>query len=332
MVPLEQPPVPDVMRKRTMVLTFHGLSLFTPACARQNGAQKTVFKKRTGIPNMTLFRTIGLAVAASALAFSGAIAQDRITIATEGAYAPWNFSNPDGSLDGFEIDLARDLCTRMEVECEIIAQDWSGIIPALNAGRYDAIMAGMSITEEREEVISFSQPYTVNPNGFLVPTDSDIAELPHSGERFNLDTNAERSQEVLAEVRTAIEGKTIGVQGATTHSNFAVEYFGDSIEIREYATTEQHDLDLQAGRIDAVLADLPTLEATLQKPEFQDGFLITGPGFVGGVLGRGVGVGLRQADEALRAKFDEAIAGAIADGKIKELSEKWFGTDLTPQS
>lgn len=281
---------------------------------------------------MTVFKTFGLAIAASAFALSGAMAQERITIATEGAYAPWNFSNPDGSLDGFEIELARDLCERMGVECEIIAQDWSGIIPALTAGRYDAIMAGMSITEEREEVISFSQPYTLSPNGFLVPSDSDIADLPRSGERFNLDTNMDAAQAALDEVKAEIEGKTIGVQGSTTHANFAAEFFGDSVEIREYGTTEQHDLDLQAGRIDAVLADLPTLQATLQKPEFQEGFVITGPGFVGGILGRGVGVGLRQEDDDLRAKFDEAIAGAVADGTVKELSEKWFGTDLTPQS
>lgn len=279
---------------------------------------------------MSFLKTIGLAVAASAIALSAASAQERVTIATEGAYAPWNFSNPDGSLDGFEIELARDLCERMGVECEIVAQDWNGIIPGLTAGRYDAIMAGMSITEEREQVISFAGPYTLSPNGFLVARGSDLEGMAGTGERFNLDSNADGAMAALEEIKPLLEGKTIGVQGSTTHANFAREYLTDVAEIREYGTTEQHDLDLQAGRIDAVLADAPTLQATLQKPEFTDEFVIVGPGMVGGILGRGVGVGLRQADDELRARFDEAIASATADGTIRELSEKWFGTDLTP--
>ncbi|GGK43768.1 transporter substrate-binding domain-containing protein [Salinarimonas ramus] len=279
---------------------------------------------------MRFMKTLGLAIAASAFAIGAATAQEQVTIATEGAYAPWNFSNPDGTLDGFEIELARDLCERMEADCEIIAQDWNGIIPGLTAGRYDAIMAGMSITAEREEVISFAGPYTLSPNGFLVPNGSDLADMPGTGERFNLDTNTEAAMAALEEVKPLLEGKVIGVQGSTTHANFAREHLADVAEIREYGTTEQHDLDLQAGRIDAVLADAPTLRATMEKPEFQGEFSIVGPGYVGGILGRGVGVGLRQEDEELRTRFNEAIAAAAADGTIKELSEKWFGTDLTP--
>lgn len=279
---------------------------------------------------MTFLKTIGLAVAVSAIALTAASAQEKVTIATEGAYAPWNFSNPDGTLDGFEIELARDLCERMEADCEIIAQDWNGIIPGLTAGRYDAIMAGMSITEEREQVISFSDAYTLSANGLLVPNESDLADLARTGEKYNLNTNEAAAMEALAEIKPMLEGKAIGVQGSTTHANFAREYFADVADIREYGTTEQHDLDLQAGRIDAVLADAPTLQATMQKPEFEGAFSIVGPGFTGGILGRGVGVGIRQEDEDLRAKFNEAIAAAAADGTIKALSEKWFGVDLTP--
>jgi len=279
---------------------------------------------------MTFLKTIGLAVAVSAMALGAASAQEKVTIATEGAYAPWNFSNPDGTLDGFEIELARDLCERMEADCEIIAQDWNGIIPGLTAGRYDAIMAGMWITEERQQVISFAGPYTLSPNGLLVPNGSDLADMPGTGDRYNLGTNTEAAMAALEEIKPLLEGKAIGVQGSTTHANFAREHLADVAEIREYGTTEQHDLDLQAGRIDAVLADAPTLQATMQKPEFQGEFSMVGPGFTGGILGSGVGVGLRQEDEELRTKFDEAIRAAAADGTIQRLSEKWFGTDLTP--
>jgi octopine/nopaline transport system substrate-binding protein len=102
-------------------------------------------------------------------------------------------------------------------------------------------------------------------------------------------------------------------------------------EIREYKTTEAHDLDLAAGRIDGILADSATLRGTLEKPEFKD-YAIVGPGFTGGVLGRGVGVGMRKDDTELKAMFDDAIKAAIADGTVKKISEKWFKSDLTPQS
>src|ERR687890_117248 len=112
---------------------------------------------------MNFVKTFSIAVAASAIAMGAASAQGKkwetVKIATEGAYAPWNFTGAGGKLEGFEIDLANDLCARMKVKCEIVAQDWDGIIPALQAKKYDAIMAGMSITDKRLEVINFSRTY-----------------------------------------------------------------------------------------------------------------------------------------------------------------------------
>src|SRR5690242_21238896 len=128
---------------------------------------------------MTFFKTLGLGLLASALAIGGAAAQEKtVKIATEGAYAPWNFTGAGGKLDGYEIDLAHDLCARMKVKCEIVAQDWDGIIPALQAGKYDAIMAGMNITEKRLEVLNFSRSYGGEPAGFGVPKDGPLAKLP----------------------------------------------------------------------------------------------------------------------------------------------------------
>src|SRR3712207_342833 len=126
---------------------------------------------------MKLFQALGLGLLASALGMGGAAAQEKtVKIATEGAYAPWNFTGAGGKLEGFEIDLANDLCGRMKVKCEIVAQDWDGIIPALNAKKYDAIMAGMNITEKRLEVINFSQAYAATPHGFGVMKDSPLAK------------------------------------------------------------------------------------------------------------------------------------------------------------
>jgi octopine/nopaline transport system substrate-binding protein len=281
---------------------------------------------------MNFVRTIGLALLGSALAIGSAAAQEKtIKIATEGAYAPWNFTGAGGKLEGFEIDLANDLCTRMKVKCEIVAQDWDGIIPALNAKKYDAIMAGMSITEERKKTIDFAGPYAAGPNGFLVSKDSPLAKMPGTGQAFNLSTQQAAAEKAIADLKPVLKGKTIGVQTSTIHSNFADKYLKDAAEIREYKTTEQHDLDLAAGRIDGVLADATALNGTLSKPEFKD-FVLVGPSITGGLLGPGVGVGLRQGETELKKSFDDAIKAAIADGTVKKLSEKWFKIDTTPRS
>ncbi|MCC7281384.1 MAG: transporter substrate-binding domain-containing protein [Acetobacteraceae bacterium] len=254
-----------------------------------------------------------------------------VRIATEGAYAPWNFSKPDGSLDGFEVELHRELCRRMGVRCTIVAQDWDGIIPSLNAGRYDAIMAGMNITPRRLEAISFSRPYASGPGGFGVPKDSPLARMAGTGSRINLDTQAPEARAAFEALRAAVRGRTIGVQGSTTHANLVNEHFKDVATIREYRTTEQHDLDLQNGRIDAIWAAHSAMSATFAQPGFE-GFVIVGPGFSGGVLGAGVAVGVRKADNDLREMFSKAIGEALADGTVRTLSLKWFNNvDLSPQ-
>jgi octopine/nopaline transport system substrate-binding protein len=281
---------------------------------------------------MKFVKTVGLALLGTALAIGGAAAQEKtIKIATEGAYAPWNFTGAGGKLEGFEIDLANDLCARMKVKCEIVAQDWDGIIPSLTAKKYDAIMAGMSITDERKKTIDFAGPYANSPNGFLVAKNSDLAKMPGTGQTFNLGTQQAAAEKAINDLKPVLKGKTIGVQTSTIHSNFADKYLKGTVEIREYKTTEAHDLDLAAGRIDAVLADSTNIIGTLDKPEFKD-YTMVGPSITGGLLGAGVGVGLRKGETELKKSFDDAIQAAIKDGTIKKLSEKWFKIDTTPRA
>jgi octopine/nopaline transport system substrate-binding protein len=281
---------------------------------------------------MKFVKTVGLALLGSALAIGGAAAQEKtVKIATEGAYAPWNFTGAGGKLEGFEIDLANDLCARMKVKCEIVAQDWDGIIPSLTAKKYDAIMAGMSITDERKKTIDFAGPYANSPNGFLVAKNSDLAKMPGTGQAFNLGTQQAAAEKAINDLKPVLKGKTIGVQTSTIHSNFADKYLKGTVEIREYKTTEAHDLDLAAGRIDAVLADSTNIIGTLDKPEFKD-YTMVGPSITGGLLGAGVGVGLRKGETELKKSFDDAIQAAIKDGTIKKLSEKWFKIDTTPRA
>lgn len=277
----------------------------------------------------------GLAAIAAAFTMLGfmhtALAQEApkaITIASEGAYAPWNFTTADGKLDGFEIELANDLCARMKVECTTMAQDWDGLIPSLKVGKFDVIMAGMFITPKRLETIDFTQPYAVDPGGFAVAKDSELGRLGRLAEKHNLDDEA-ASAAAIEKLKPLLEDKVVGVQAATTMLEFLKKYFADTVEIREYKTTEQHDLDLAAGRIDALFAQQTALAATLAKPEFSD-FTLAGPGFVGGLFGFGTGAGLRKEDAKLKERLNAAIDGAIADGTIKRLSEKWLKTDVTP--
>jgi octopine/nopaline transport system substrate-binding protein len=281
---------------------------------------------------MTLRRMAALAVAFTTL-ISGSVsmAQDaptEIKIATEGAYAPWNFTTADGKLAGLEIDLANDFCARMKIKCTIVAQDWDGLIPSLTVGKFDVIMASMFITPKRLETIDFTQPYAVDPSGFAVAKDSALGKLGVSSEKFKLE-DAAASKAAIDKLKPLLKGKIVGVQAATTNLDFLKKYFADTVEIREYKTTEQHDLDLAAGRIDAIFAQQTSLAATLAKPEFAD-YVVAGPGFVGGVFGLGTGAGLRKQDTKLKDMFNTAISAAIADGTIKRISEKWVKTDVTP--
>jgi len=253
-----------------------------------------------------------------------------VRIATEGAYAPWNFSGPGGKLDGFEIDLANDLCRRMGVKYEIVAQNWDGIIPALNARKYDAIMAGMSVTPKRQEVIAFSTPYAAGINGFAVMAGNGLAALPGTGETYSLDKQEKAAAGRLNDMARLLKGKIIGVQGSTTAAAFVDKYFKGIAEIREYKTTEEHNFDLVNGRIDAVLANATVLAAALEKPDMKDARL-RGPLFSGGVFGV-IAVGLRKDDAGLKKQFDTAIGAAIKDGTVKRLSEKWFKVDVSPRN
>ncbi len=282
---------------------------------------------------MKLIKTaIAAAFTAVTLVATGVSAQDKteIVIATEGAFPPYNLTRPDGTLDGYDIELGKNLCERMKIKCTFVAQAFDGIIPALNAGKFDAIMAGMSATDKRKEVIDFSISYGTTGQSFGVLKDSPLAKLPLHDQLFSLTSNEAGARKAIEEMKPLLQGKTIGVQTATIGARFVEEYMKGFMQVREYKTTEQHDLDLVAGRVDIVMASMGYLITAVKKPTNAD-MTIAGPRFQGGFLGAGSSVGLRKTDTALKAKFDEAIAAAKADGTTKTLSTKWFGFDMTPQ-
>jgi octopine/nopaline transport system substrate-binding protein len=255
--------------------------------------------------------TFGVAIAVLTLALaSAAWAKDwkTVVIGMEGAYEPYNLTDSSGKIVGFEPDLVNDLCGRLKIECKIIAQDWDGMIPGLQAGKFDVIMDGMSITEERQKTIDFSKPYSQTPAAFAAAKSSSFAKLLKSGKVINLTKDPEAGEAALKELRDTFKGKTT---------------------IKEYKTTDERDLDLKSGRIDVELDDQPTLVSMLDKPDSTD-YTLVGPQFTGGGFGVGVGMGIRKSDKDLTARFDEALASAFADGSVKKYSLKWFKIDTTP--
>lgn len=252
-----------------------------------------------------------------------------IKIATEGAFPPWNAVGTSGKPIGFDIDVGKALCAQADLECEFVAQAWDGIIPALTVGKYDAIMAGMSITEKRRQVIDFSEPYALTSNYFVV---SKSLELPVMDSEAKLDLSLESvsGRSILAGLKENLKGKTIGVQGSTNAEAFIREYFGEIVEVRTYDKQDNLNLDLVAGRIDAGLADFSVWKAFLDSKDGGSAHLY-GPRITGGLFGPGVGIGLRKGDNELAKKFNEAIQAIEIDGTLRTISLQWFGADLVTQ-
>lgn len=239
-------------------------------------------------------KTLLAAVAVLAIG-TPAFAQETVRIATEGAYAPWNFLNDSGAPAGFEIDLGNAICETAGLTCEWIINDWDSIIPNLLAGNYDLIMAGMSITEERLATIDFSQNY-------FPPDPSKFVAAPGTTLDF-----------------ATLSGARVGVQGGTIQAAYAEENFGANNTVVSFATADQAMADLAAGNLDTIIADGAYLEPVVAAA---NGAIE----FVGEdvMIGGGVGAGVRKDDTELKAKVDAALDTLKADGTVDKLIAQWF--------
>jgi len=253
-----------------------------------------------------------------------------LRIATESAYPPFVSADPTGKLVGFDMDVMDEICRRMAVTCEITPQNWDGIIPGLQAGRYDAIIGGMSITDERRQVIAFTQAYANTPAFLVALKDSPLQQLDVQPDRIGLDAVDAAEQAAIDQVKAALKGQTVGVQSATTSAQFADQVLADVATIRRYDTQENMVLDLGTGRIDAGLADAVVLQPYLESPEGRDASPV-GPMFEGGPFGEGLGIALRQGEPDLQAAMDAAIRGMKDDGTLAGLGRKWFGFDVVAE-
>ncbi len=250
---------------------------------------------------------------------------DNIKIGTEGAYPPWNAKDASGKLIGFEVDLANELCKIMGHSCSIVEQDWDGMIPALQSGKFDAIMAGMSITDERKKKINFSQGYADEVASFAVVKGSKIK--PRTAKSINLNEIDSTDQKTLDALKKAFGGKIIGVQTGTIHQNFLKSGQIGKVNVWTYKTQDEVNLDLAAGRIDAALAAAVAFEDYNSKAG--NVLSLVGPTFSGGTFGSGVGVGIRKDDNQLLNDFNSSIDTARKKGIIKKLAIKHFGFDAS---
>ncbi|AKU10958.1 extracellular solute-binding protein family 3 [Azoarcus sp. CIB] len=249
-----------------------------------------------------------------ALTAGGAFAKDwkEIRLASEGAYPPFNITAADGSLQGFDVDIGNALCAEMKAKCTWVKQEWDGMIPALVARKFDAIIASMSITDERKAKVDFTDKYYASP----------LALIAKSGSPLRPDM-------------ASLKGKKVGVQRGTVSDNFATKYWeGKGPELVRYAKQDEAYLDLKSGRLDAAFADyLEAYGGFLTKPEGQ-GYDVAGDRLFGknaeekGVIGEGIGIAVRKKDKELTAQLNKALTAIRANGKYEEIRKKYFPMDI----
>ena len=274
---------------------------------------------------MNIFKKTILTVLVSFLLIGSAYA-GKIKIGTEGAYPPWNSKDASGKLIGFEVELAWTLCRYIGEQCEIVEQDWDGMIPALIMRKFDAIMAGMSITAERQKAISFSQGYADEVASLAVMKGSSLEGMETS-EGINLGKKTGAVKKDLKTLTGALAGKTVCVQTATIHQNFLESGDVGKVNVRTYKTQDEVNLDLAAGRCDAALAAAVAFSDYAEKSGKP--VVLVGPTFSGGAFGNGVGVGIRKDDTDLLNAFNKAINQARKNGDISRIAIKWFGFDAS---
>ena len=238
-----------------------------------------------------------LLAAAATLAFgTSAVAADKLKLGTEGAYPPFNLIDASGQVGGFDVEIGQALCAKMKTECEVVTSDWDGIIPALNAKKFDFLIASMSITEERKVAVDFTEPYYTNKLQFVAP----------KGGEFKTD-------------KASLQDKVIGAQRATIAGTWLEDNLDGVVNIKLYDTQENAYLDLSSGRLDGILADT-FVQWEWLKSDAGKNFEFKGdPVFDNDKIG----IAVRKGD-ALREKLNTALAEIIADGTYKKINDKYF--------
>ena len=252
-----------------------------------------------------MFSKAWLAGVTAALFIAGAQAQTALRIGVEGAYPPFSEIGTDGKLKGFDFDIANALCERLKRPCQMVQAEFDAMIPALQARKFDAIVASMSITPERKKNVDFTVKYYQTPARFILRDDNKLEISP-----------------------AGLKGKKIGVQRTTIHDRFASATFKQS-EIVRYAKQDEVFLDMKSGRIDATLVDSVAGDQGFLKTAAGKGYAFFGPDYTDpAFFGEGAGIAVRKGDNALREQLNAAIAAMRADGSYKKIQDKYFAFDV----
>jgi arginine/ornithine transport system substrate-binding protein len=230
----------------------------------------------------------------------------KVRVAIEGAYPPFSQITPDGQLIGFDVDIAKALCEAMGAEAVLITQDWDGMIPALLAKKYDTIIASMSITEERLQKVDFTKKYYQTPAKFMA-----------------------RKGLISTFSTDSLKGKTVGVQRETVHDKYLTDIYGKDISIKRYGSLDEAYLDVDAGRLDILMADsVALLDGFLSKDKGKD-YEFIGPDMVDPKwFGPGIGAAVRKEDTDLKEKLNAAIDKIRSDGTYDKIQKKYFNFNV----
>ena len=247
-----------------------------------------------------MLKITGLMVALAFAFVTNTAAAETIRIGTEGAYPPFNEKNEKGELIGFDLDIARALCAKMAADCTYVAQDWDGIIPALNAKKYDAIVASMSITDERKTQVDFTDPYYANFLAYIAKK--------NSGLKTDL---------------SSLKGKAIGAQRATISAQFLEDNLRDAAKVKLYDTQTAAYSDLKTGRLDAMLSDIYPVLQWINEPANSD-YGLAGDRID---IDDRIGIAVRKGDP-LREKLNAALDQILKDGTYEKISTRYFGKNI----
>ncbi len=246
---------------------------------------------------MQTYKKFLLAAAATLVFSANAMAAEKLRMGIEAAYPPFNNKDASGQVVGFDKDIGDALCAKMKVECEVVTSDWDGIIPALNAKKFDFLVSSLSITDERKQAVDFTDPYYSNKLQFIAPKNVD----------FKTD-------------KDSLKGKTIGTQRATLAGTWLEDTYADDIKVSLYDTQENAYLDLTSGRVDAILADKYANYDWL-KSDAGKNYEFKGDPVVESDK---IGIAVRKGDNELRNKLNSALKEIVADGTYKKINDKYF--------
>ncbi len=246
-----------------------------------------------------------LAAAAAFAAFATSAVAADLNICVEGAYPPFSEMNAEGNVVGFDIDIANALCNQMGKSCKMVQSEWDGIIPALLEGKCDAIIASMSITEERMQRIDFSKKYYNSPGRFVAKEGAGLTDTAEG-----------------------LAGKTVGLQRGTIFQDLMEGEMPD-VELKLYGTQDEVYLDLTAGRVDAIFADSIAMSDGFLKTDAGKGYAFFGRDYSEvKYFGEGAGIGVRKGEEDLRDGFTAAIQAIRDSGEYKSINDKYFEVDI----